>query len=100
MKKKSDLVGDEGAAHAGPLRVRVAPLRVRGDVRRVEGAVDDQLAPPLEQVFFFQAEDGILDYKVTGVQTCALPIFVESNVVTPSPMDSTTPAASCPSTVG
>src|SRR2546426_9726600 len=24
--------------------------------------------------FFFQAEDGILDYKVTGVQTCALPI--------------------------
>src|SRR2546426_11096393 len=25
-------------------------------------------------VFFFQAEDGIRDYKVTGVQTCALPI--------------------------
>src|SRR5256885_12109444 len=25
---------------------------------------------------FFQAEDGIRDYKVTGVQTCALPIFV------------------------
>src|SRR5256885_218086 len=24
---------------------------------------------------FFQAEDGIRDYKVTGVQTCALPIF-------------------------
>src|SRR5205807_6900554 len=23
---------------------------------------------------FFQAEDGIRDYKVTGVQTCALPI--------------------------
>src|SRR5688500_19104220 len=27
-------------------------------------------------IFFFQAEDGIRDYKVTGVQTCALPIFV------------------------
>src|SRR5256885_7751492 len=27
-------------------------------------------------VFFFQAEDGIRDYKVTGVQTCALPILV------------------------
>src|SRR2546426_12368695 len=27
--------------------------------------------------FFFQAEDGIRDYKVTGVQTCALPIFKE-----------------------
>src|SRR2546426_3876843 len=28
--------------------------------------------------FFFQAEDGIRDYKVTGVQTCALPICPES----------------------
>src|SRR5256886_10213846 len=27
--------------------------------------------------FFFQAEDGIRDLTVTGVQTCALPIFVE-----------------------
>src|SRR5256885_6326675 len=27
--------------------------------------------------FFFQAEDGIRDYKVTGVQTCALPIFIK-----------------------
>src|SRR5437762_11836355 len=25
--------------------------------------------------FFFQAEDGIRDTSVTGVQTCALPIF-------------------------
>mgnify|MGYP007026272066 CR=1 FL=1 len=25
--------------------------------------------------FFFQAEDGIRDYDVTGVQTCALPIL-------------------------
>src|SRR3712207_8169933 len=30
--------------------------------------------------FFFQAEDGIRDIGVTGVQTCALPIFV--NVAT------------------
>src|SRR5256885_2587665 len=29
---------------------------------------------PRRSVFFFQAEDGIRDYKVTGVQTCALPI--------------------------
>src|SRR3712207_5053988 len=28
--------------------------------------------------FFFQAEDGIRDIGVTGVQTCALPIFVIS----------------------
>src|SRR5436305_14185384 len=26
-------------------------------------------------VFFFQAEDGIRDADVTGVQTCALPIY-------------------------
>src|SRR5690606_40048133 len=26
-------------------------------------------------VFFFQAEDGIRDFHVTGVQTCALPIW-------------------------
>src|SRR5256885_7181136 len=31
--------------------------------------------------FFFQAEDGIRDYKVTGVQTCALPIFGDSSRV-------------------
>src|SRR5207253_6958968 len=28
--------------------------------------------------FFFQAEDGIRDGHVTGVQTCALPIFKEA----------------------
>src|SRR5207249_9662678 len=27
-------------------------------------------------LFFFQAEDGIRDRNVTGVQTCALPIYV------------------------
>src|SRR2546429_8507750 len=27
-------------------------------------------------LFFFQAEDGIRDVAVTGVQTCALPIWV------------------------
>src|SRR5437762_5930929 len=28
--------------------------------------------------FFFQAEDGIRDTSVTGVQTCALPIYSRS----------------------
>src|SRR5256885_699302 len=31
--------------------------------------------------FFFQAEDGIRDYKVTGVQTCALPIFLYGEIL-------------------
>src|SRR5256885_15265607 len=34
----------------------------------------------VEFCFFFQAEDGIRDYKVTGVQTCALPIFALKDV--------------------
>src|SRR5256885_7806140 len=32
------------------------------------------MSRPAMLFFFFQAEDGIRDYKVTGVQTCALPI--------------------------
>src|SRR5256885_850014 len=32
------------------------------------------IIPSRTVCFFFQAEDGIRDYKVTGVQTCALPI--------------------------
>src|SRR5438093_6237097 len=35
-------------------------------------------APYVETVFFFQAEDGIRDWSVTGVQTCALPISADS----------------------
>ena len=29
-----------------------------------------------KKLVFFQAEDGIRDSSVTGVQTCALPIFI------------------------
>src|SRR5256886_8569138 len=32
--------------------------------------------------FFFQAEDGIRDLTVTGVQTCALPIYLNLLVIT------------------
>src|SRR5256885_6246367 len=39
-----------------------------GDMRRVATSAY------MVFFFFFQAEDGIRDYKVTGVQTCALPI--------------------------
>src|SRR2546430_4638560 len=47
--------------------------------------------------FFFQAEDGIRDLTVTGVQTCALPIYpnnpVGANVLTLSPIPTTNPSA-------
>src|SRR5438034_8842988 len=33
--------------------------------------------------FFFQAEDGIRDHCVTGVQTCALPIYSNCKDWTP-----------------
>src|SRR5256884_1113690 len=34
--------------------------------------------------FFFQAEDGIRDVAVTGVQTCALPIWLDPGRVAPT----------------
>src|SRR5256885_12496844 len=43
----------------------------------IEAIVVSELDAILCLFFFFQAEDGIRDYKVTGVQTCALPIFGE-----------------------
>src|SRR5258706_9343359 len=45
--------------------------------------------------FFFQAEDGIRDWSVTGVQTCALPISehstfnIQHSLLTLDPMPST-----------
>src|SRR5699024_12115340 len=33
------------------------------------------------KLFFFQAEDGIRSRNVTGVQTCALPIFTQPFLV-------------------
>src|SRR5205085_3560313 len=36
--------------------------------------------------FFFQAEDGIRDLTVTGVQTCALPILIENAEIEIAPM--------------
>src|SRR5690606_40937729 len=42
-------------------------------------------------LFFFQAEDGIRDFHVTGVQTCALPIS-SSRPVSTAPAQSTSAA--------
>src|SRR2546422_11771989 len=38
-------------------------------------------------VFFFQAEDGIRDVAVTGVQTCALPILLAHPAVRAGKVD-------------
>src|SRR2546430_11462964 len=37
--------------------------------------------------FFFQAEDGIRDLTVTGIQTCALPISLFQTLVRPGHHD-------------
>src|SRR2546422_10500640 len=39
----------------------------------------DLRQPSILFFFFFQAEDGIRDVAVTGVQTCALPILIEGH---------------------
>src|SRR5437763_707376 len=46
---------------------------------RVGMAVPFAWSRASRRIFFFQAEDGIRDTSVTGVQTCALPIFRHSN---------------------
>src|SRR5690606_6094916 len=40
----------------------------------------------LEFIYFFQAEDGIRDFHVTGVQTCALPISVAADILQNLPL--------------
>src|SRR5256886_10948233 len=45
-------------------------METSADIVLVRGAVENIVC-----FFFFQAEDGIRDLTVTGVQTCALPIF-------------------------
>src|SRR2546429_5111301 len=48
--------------------------------------------------FFFQAEDGIRDVAVTGVQTCALPICSRQRAQTSSTLVSRLPSTRiCPS---
>src|SRR5690554_6411590 len=54
--------------------IRVA--RTSTGPRRRSGSGCRANATRLVSVFFFQAEDGIRDADVTGVQTCALPIYL------------------------
>src|SRR5207253_6945082 len=61
------------------------------EIRSVWQLVDAQSGgSPLRTCFFFQAEDGIRDGHVTGVQTCALPISAGC----PLPSNTSRPCAS------
>src|SRR2546422_8769902 len=46
--------------------------------------------------FFFQAEDGIRDVAVTGVQTCALPILVGQPVIFTANVSAVAPGSGTP----
>src|SRR2546429_5260447 len=51
-----------------------------GDVGGLEEMRLAEVRGDFRSCFFFQAEDGIRDVAVTGVQTCALPISTEKSV--------------------
>src|SRR2546430_12171117 len=66
--------------NGGPVHDDAQPARRVAD-RLVSGRCDNKRDVRLHLYFFFQAEDGIRDLTVTGVQTCALPIFLDQNIV-------------------
>src|SRR5256885_5247140 len=51
------------------------------DMRMICSRFFDRAPSTFFFFFFFQAEDGIRDYKVTGVQTCALPIWTVATIL-------------------
>src|ERR1039457_3131616 len=64
-------------------RERVANFLPEDWGRKLPGLKEPAVSRKLRVVdlfCFFQAEDGIRDYKVTGVQTCALPIYIVQRV--------------------
>src|SRR2546429_2384242 len=68
LRREGVLESDPTDTISGPRRGRRLPkVLSRGEISKL-------LEQPRGTVFFFQAEDGIRDVAVTGVQTCALPI--------------------------
>src|SRR5690606_6094442 len=70
------LVGINSGLRVGDLlKIKVSEIQGRQVVSLREGKTGKRRTIHLGNIyFFFQAEDGIRDFHVTGVQTCALPI--------------------------
>src|SRR5258708_2343491 len=68
--RKASSVGIQGDVHATDNNT--VGMGDAGIKSAIQGS---NVPKPDEAVFFFQAEDGIRDDLVTGVQTCALPIL-------------------------
>src|SRR5256885_5053207 len=59
----------------GFVEITASSVSVLTDMALEPAVIDESASEAaVARAFFFQAEDGIRDYKVTGVQTCALPI--------------------------
>src|SRR2546429_73775 len=75
--KSEDARTSPAAADTGFSLGESDPNRTRGVAsRQAFGTAPKYPTTHALCVFFFQAEDGIRDVAVTGVQTCALPIYV------------------------
>src|SRR6202042_1701933 len=78
-------IGKAGGGEGGKIPVGAGPLKKAGaSLSPWNTAPRDPCAPRSPRrselgLFFFQAEDGIRDVYVTGVQTCALPIRSEEH---------------------
>src|SRR5690606_3921477 len=57
------------------IKIGRASCRERDEISGVAFAMWYRKMLLIYFIFFFQAEDGIRDFHVTGVQTCALPIW-------------------------
>src|SRR6266496_3316807 len=71
------VLGDHDALLRQARRDWAQDPHLRDDYRRHRPNVERVIS----QLFFFQAEDGIRDLYVTGVQTCALPISQDAGVL-------------------
>src|SRR5215467_370462 len=56
------------------IRDKVYLIGLEDIINAFRSSLSKRIEVEIKYFFFFQAEDGIRDYKVTGVQTCALPI--------------------------
>src|SRR5256884_788119 len=72
------VAGGSGIGFAIPSNMaRKIYTEINSKGRVTRGWLGVSIQPLTQELFFFQAEDGIRDVAVTGVQTCALPISVD-----------------------
>src|SRR5207245_8654453 len=67
-------------------------------INGMQGRIVGQESFLLDPFFFFQAEDGIRDATVTGVQTCALPISPWASTLSARPRSPDPSCAAAPPT--